>query len=191
MTERTAGRVANGALAITFLFLAASSFPPLRQDHSGDPGYIGYVIGIVVGFGCYLAIGRAIVRRDPGNTIGWLLLLIPLVTSFSLTVGVFATTALVDRPGSLPLGVWSAWLDRWLLPAVLSSFIFMFLLFPDGHLPSRRWRPALFLTVAGTGLHGMAHRLDAIGGDLDVESTPGRGTVVRGRVPVGAEEGAP
>jgi signal transduction histidine kinase len=46
------------------------------------------------------------------------------------------------------------------------------------------------VTGYGTGLHGMADRLDAIGGDLEVESAPGRGTMVRGRVPVGAEEGA-
>jgi signal transduction histidine kinase len=156
VTGRTAGRLANGTAAATALFLAASSFPPLRNDSSGDPGDVGYVIGIVLGFGIYLVIGRAIVRRDPGNTIGWLLLLIPLVTSFSLTVGVYATTALVDRPGTLPLGVWSAWLDRWLLPAVLSSFIYIFLLYPDGHLPSRRWRPVLRLTVAATVITAVA-----------------------------------
>jgi signal transduction histidine kinase len=45
-------------------------------------------------------------------------------------------------------------------------------------------------TGYGTGLRGMADRLDAIGGDLEVESAPGRGTVVIGRVPVGAEEAA-
>jgi len=36
----------------------------------------------------------------------------------------------------------------------------------------------------GTGLQGMADRIDAFGGSLVVESTPGRGTVVRGTVPV-------
>jgi signal transduction histidine kinase len=41
-------------------------------------------------------------------------------------------------------------------------------------------------TVAGTGLQGMADRLDAIGGRLDVRSAPGRGTTVTGRVPIGA-----
>jgi signal transduction histidine kinase len=46
------------------------------------------------------------------------------------------------------------------------------------------------VTGYGTGLHGMADRLDAIGGDLEVESTVGRGTVVRGRVPVGSQVGA-
>jgi signal transduction histidine kinase len=38
--------------------------------------------------------------------------------------------------------------------------------------------------VAGTGLQGMADRLDAIGGTLDVTSAPGSGTTVTGRVPV-------
>jgi signal transduction histidine kinase len=37
----------------------------------------------------------------------------------------------------------------------------------------------------GTGLQGMADRVDAVGGELDVESAPGRGTTVAGRIPVG------
>ncbi|HET7928834.1 MAG TPA: GAF domain-containing sensor histidine kinase [Actinomycetota bacterium] len=37
----------------------------------------------------------------------------------------------------------------------------------------------------GTGLQGMADRLDAIGGELRVDSAPGRGTTVVGRIPVG------
>ena len=36
----------------------------------------------------------------------------------------------------------------------------------------------------GTGLQGMADRLDAIGGSLTVESESGRGTTIAGRVPV-------
>jgi signal transduction histidine kinase len=36
----------------------------------------------------------------------------------------------------------------------------------------------------GTGLQGMADRLDAIGGSLDVRSAPGEGTTVVGHVPV-------
>jgi signal transduction histidine kinase len=37
-------------------------------------------------------------------------------------------------------------------------------------------------TGYGTGLQGMADRLDAIGGKLEVESEPARGTLVRGRI---------
>jgi signal transduction histidine kinase len=37
-------------------------------------------------------------------------------------------------------------------------------------------------TNYGTGMQGMADRLDAIGGTLDVRSAPGRGTLVRGEI---------
>jgi signal transduction histidine kinase len=39
-------------------------------------------------------------------------------------------------------------------------------------------------TTYGTGVQGMADRLDAIGGTLDIRSTPGEGTVVRGEIMV-------
>ena len=39
-------------------------------------------------------------------------------------------------------------------------------------------------TNYGTGLMGMADRLDAIGGSLRIASRPGAGTTVEGRVPV-------
>jgi signal transduction histidine kinase len=39
-------------------------------------------------------------------------------------------------------------------------------------------------TPRGTGLQGMADRLEAIGGRLKVRSAPGEGTAVTGSVPV-------
>ncbi len=36
----------------------------------------------------------------------------------------------------------------------------------------------------GSGLQGMADRIDAIGGSITVESVPGAGTTIRGSVPV-------
>jgi signal transduction histidine kinase len=39
-------------------------------------------------------------------------------------------------------------------------------------------------TANGTGLQGMADRLDAIGGTLEIRSAPGEGTTILGRVPV-------
>lgn len=39
-------------------------------------------------------------------------------------------------------------------------------------------------TGYGTGLQGMADRLDAVGGSLEISSEPGRGTSVIGRVPL-------
>ena len=41
----------------------------------------------------------------------------------------------------------------------------------------------------GTGLQGMADRLEAIGGELTIESAPGHGTSVLGHVPTGGRPG--
>lgn len=38
-------------------------------------------------------------------------------------------------------------------------------------------------TGYGTGLQGMADRIEALGGTLEVRSVPGRGTEITGRVP--------
>jgi signal transduction histidine kinase len=40
----------------------------------------------------------------------------------------------------------------------------------------------------GTGLHGMADRIDAIGGTLVIESGPGRGTRIAGSIPLGTDQ---
>jgi signal transduction histidine kinase len=46
-------------------------------------------------------------------------------------------------------------------------------------------------TGYGTGLQGMADRLDAIGGRIEVESTPGHGTTIRATVPASTRPEAP
>ncbi len=41
----------------------------------------------------------------------------------------------------------------------------------------------------GSGLTNMADRVDALGGGVKIESQPGRGTVLRGRIPALARAG--
>jgi signal transduction histidine kinase len=62
----------------------------------------------------------------------------------------------------------------------------------DGHLTFRvtddgRGFDATTRTY-GTGLQGMADRLDSIGGTLEVTSSPGRGTTIAGRIPTPARD---
>jgi len=45
-------------------------------------------------------------------------------------------------------------------------------------------------TAAGTGLAGLADRLAVVGGGLQVSSPPGGPTVLRARIPLGADDGA-
>jgi len=152
--RRTARQVATFLVAV-FVALWASRWilalgVGLSNEYTGTAKSSTFLLDLaltaLVG-GLFIAVGWAIVTRQPRNTIGWLLIAIPLIAMLSVAVGDYATAALKTRPGSLPFGVAAAWLDRWLIVLALGVFIPIFLLFPDGKLPSRRWRPVLWLLI--------------------------------------------
>ena len=109
--------------------------------------------------------GTMIVVRQRRNVIGWLLLAVPLWATFAFLAGDYATYTLVTAPGSLPAGRAAAWIDRWAIVPTLSIPILLFLLFPDGRVPSRRWRPVLWLACAAPAVTALLFAL-----------TPGRMT---------------
>jgi signal transduction histidine kinase len=111
-----------------------------------------FMVVNVIASATYLSIGRAIVTRQPENTIGWLLMAIPLLASFGFVNGDYSVRGLVDIPDPLPLARVSAWIDSWILVPMLAAFIPLFLLFPNGRLPSPRWRGVLVATVAASAV---------------------------------------
>ncbi|MBA3422013.1 MAG: hypothetical protein H0U12_09015 [Thermoleophilaceae bacterium] len=66
------------------------------------------------------------------------------LTTFALG---YARQALSTAPGSLPAGEWFAWLSSWLDSSTMGFVVLLLLLFPDGRLVSRRWRPVVWLTA--------------------------------------------
>ncbi len=97
----------------------------------------------------FALVGALIASRLPRNPMGWLCLAIGLAFSLAGTAGEYDVYALQTRPGSLPGGEYMAWLENWLwVPAVVLIGTFMVLLFPDGRLPSRRWRVVAWLCAA-------------------------------------------
>ncbi len=88
--------------------------------------------------------GLLIATRRSENPIGWLLLLSGLAwSSAGSPYGLYSTFV---RP--LPLATWAMAFDQWLwVPAIGLLGTYTILLFPDGHLPSPRWRWLAWVTA--------------------------------------------
>jgi hypothetical protein len=93
-------------------------------------------------------VGAIVASRRPENLVGWLLCLSGVALSTSNFASQYAIYALLAEPGLLPAGEAMAWIAAWQLPIMIGLQVSYFLLFPTGRLPSRRWRPVAWLTVA-------------------------------------------
>src|SRR5215211_5901860 len=90
--------------------------------------------------------GRPDASRRPMNPIGWICLADGLVWTFIEMTDSYSFYGLA-RPGSVPFPVGIYALSAWLwVPAVGLVGTYLILLFPDGRLPSRRWRPLAWLS---------------------------------------------
>ncbi|HEY6287748.1 MAG TPA: hypothetical protein VIX20_18930 [Ktedonobacteraceae bacterium] len=97
----------------------------------------------------FITVGAFIASHRPENPIGWIICAAALIwalSDFALEYGVYG---LITAPGALPLGVFVSLFGgvgrgiAWFL-----IITFLLLLFPNGRLPSSRWRPLAWL-IAG------------------------------------------
>lgn len=98
----------------------------------------------------YPWIGVRVVAREPRNAVGWLLLAGGCLWAAAFLLPQYALFA--TSPGrGLPVAGTAAWLGDWIwIPGTVLLLTFLPLLFPDGHLPSRRWvAAAAVLAVIG------------------------------------------
>jgi len=82
----------------------------------------------------------AVVAARRRNTIGWLFLGVALVAATGALCAEYALRARVTAPGSLPAGELAAWVAGWVFTLNFPAVGLVLLLFPDGRLPSPRWR---------------------------------------------------
>jgi hypothetical protein len=99
-------------------------------------------------------LGAVVVQRYPRHRIGWLLVLIGSSTLVSVTCEAYSIWVVDEGgPGSRDLGVATGWVSALTGgPAALTGLALLFLLAPDGHLMSGRWRFPLWAALAGLGL---------------------------------------
>ena len=96
----------------------------------------------------YALVGSLILARRPGHRMGPLLCAIALATAFSDFVFVYTRYTLMYSPGSLPFGTAFLWITAWgFAPAACLTAFVLPLVFPDGRLLSRRWRPVLWAAL--------------------------------------------
>lgn len=105
-------------------------------------------LGLAVAFAAYSAVGALIVIRRPGNRVGWTLFVGGLCLQTWIFSSRYAVYGLIVEPGSLPGAELAAWMTEWIVvPGFGFAFMLLLLLFPDGHLPSRLWRPVAWFVI--------------------------------------------
>ena len=112
----------------------------------------GWPLAPLAGIGCAL-MGALIISRYPGQLLGWLLCAASLL-SVTLAADAYSMWVLDGGgPGSSRWAHLVAWASPLLGWPAFTALIMVFLFAPDGRLPSPRWRWAVWVTVAGLGLH--------------------------------------
>jgi signal transduction histidine kinase len=139
-------RVLLGTILLLTLASVVIDFLPANGP-TVPPSASGYVFGLT--FLVFPIVGYLLAVRRPENSIGWLLLGgVGITLGLDAFLGSFATHAL--RGGDRDLGAVFMALDggMW-IPIVVLPITYLILLFPDGHLPSPRWRWFARVLAAG------------------------------------------
>src|SRR5829696_4306850 len=105
----------------------------------------------------FSVVGALIASQRPENPIGWIFLAVSFFCGLVIAGEEYAIYALLTNPGALPLGAEASWLAEWIwAPGFGLILVFLPLLFPDGHPPSRRWRPVAWLGGLSIVLTGVS-----------------------------------
>ena len=138
MSERAKSRLAWSLWATLGLLLAAEFLlRPLHRDAA-------LLLAVAPPF---MTVGAFVASRRPANPVGWLFLAFGAAIALRSFGTQYAYYGFVVEPGTLP---GAAWVGSVAVHAWHPSFtflVFILLLFPDGRLPSRRWRPLAWLSA--------------------------------------------
>jgi signal transduction histidine kinase len=112
----------------------------------GEPAW-QWAFGAVVPFSS-TGVGLLVAVRRPEHPIGWMLLAnVCLLATFAVAE-TYAAYALQEQPGALPGPEWAVLWDQAAWPLLFAMLIAIAFVFPDGRLPSPRWRRVAIGTAA-------------------------------------------
>ena len=153
MSERTARRLARGLFGLVLLEIAVGLvLEILLAQETNKAGITLGELGFLLSFILFPFIGVLLAARRPGNALGWLMLVIGIF-AFEPISGYGEYALATGRPGGALAVAISSW--TW-IPTIGLAGTFLLLLFPDGHLPSPRWRWFAWVIAIGMGLVALA-----------------------------------
>jgi hypothetical protein len=178
MSRRAASWLAWSAGSLTLALTALTLLLIVLLLRSDAPIYYYWLETSMVAVG-YSTVGAIVASRLPESPIGWLFCAIAFIFGVDHFSAEYAAYALLAPSRSLPAGEAFAWLTSWVWVFGLGLIVFLDLLFPNGRLPSARWRwfarftaiallPAAILAALSPGLISSS----AIRNPLGIEGLP-------------------
>ncbi len=121
---------------------------PVQPPSSWGTGGISAVLYAYLPFLAFPLVGALIASKRANNPVGWISLAVGLLWMLGVMSDSYAVYGLrVATPGSVPFPAAIGSLGEWTGPTAITLLgTYLILLFPDGKLPSRRWRPLGWLS---------------------------------------------
>jgi len=157
MSPRWASRVAWSVFVVTVVSFAgalAVVFSGVGNDSS-----IAFVVAAGVFILSFAAVGALVASKRPGNPLGWIMCLSGLAYALMALADRYAQPFIEDAANGLPGSMFALWASNWAwMVGVAPAATFLLLLFPNGRLPSPRWRAVAWLAAGGLalGVFGLA-----------------------------------
>jgi len=142
VTLRARARLAWSLLALYLVLGGAAVVLGALNDDWGVLAYFAIFVGFPV-------VGALLASRRAGGAFGWICLAVGLALAASGVTDGYSLYAVENNPGSLPGGEYAAWFSAisWVLFVGLIG-VFLVVFFPDGKVPSPRWRPLPWIAAA-------------------------------------------
>jgi hypothetical protein len=158
MNRRTAARLAWSLCAMCVVLIGLALLLDVLTDESFfvpelrglRPGLALVVLTDVLSL-AFPTVGALIASRLPTNPVGWIFCGLGLLHAVNRFTGAYADYSMLEN-FAFPGGKYVAWFSTCVWLAGLALGVFLILLFPDGRLPSRRWRIVAWAAIIGAAL---------------------------------------
>jgi signal transduction histidine kinase len=156
---RTASRLAWSFWAVSLLSLAGSFVFGMLATSFVDEGVV--IVLVPVFLMAFATVGAMIASRRPGNAIGWILCATGVLWGLASLADGYATYAASSARTDTAVARVADWVNLWFYgAATFAPVTLILLLFPEGRVPSRRWRPYVWLAAIGNLIIAVSNAVD-------------------------------